>query len=97
MKRLLLKRDYKDQAAALEGEYPDSSNADPPLHENVRVVTTEGKLAAVLLCDVIPPYDRFEIAWILVPFRSRHYESGANQQRPEEFPYRYIETKWSFL
>ena len=56
MNLLLLKRDYKVQAAALEGEFPDSSNADLTLHDNVIVITTERELAAVLLCDVIPPY-----------------------------------------
>jgi hypothetical protein len=55
MKSLRLKLDCKKEAAKLAGKFPDRSHADVTLDSDGTVLSPNGRIRAVLLCDVIPP------------------------------------------
>lgn len=55
MRSLRLELDYKKAAAKLTGEFPDRSHADLTLDSDGTVISPDGRISAVLLCNVIPP------------------------------------------
>jgi hypothetical protein len=54
MNTFWLKHDFKEAAAKLKGKFPHPENANQILAEDTRVITPEGRVTAVVLCDVIP-------------------------------------------
>jgi hypothetical protein len=54
MNTLRLKHDFKKEAAKMKAKFPDPANAIHVLAKDTRVITPDGDVAAVLLCDVIP-------------------------------------------
>lgn len=55
MKTCPVKRDYQDVMRDLEGKFPDPSHVRKTLDENTKVIAPNGKIAALLLCNAIPP------------------------------------------
>ncbi len=55
MKTLVLKRDYREATVGLEREFPDPSHVRQTLDEDTKVRAPDGRISAVLLCNVIPP------------------------------------------
>lgn len=55
MRTLVLKRDYKEAAGRLLGQFPDCSHATMTIDADTRVVAPDGSITVVSLYDVIPP------------------------------------------
>ncbi len=55
MKLLLLRRDYREATVGLKGQFPDPSHVRQTLDEDTKVIVPDGRITAVLLCNVIPP------------------------------------------
>jgi hypothetical protein len=55
MTPLLLRRDYKEATAGLEGKHPAPSHADQTLDQDTVVIAPNGNIAAVLITQQIPP------------------------------------------
>jgi len=55
VKTLWLKRDYREATRRLEGQFPDPSHVRQTLDEDTKVIVPDGRISAVLLCNVIPP------------------------------------------
>jgi Oxygenase domain of the 2OGFeDO superfamily len=54
VKTIFLKHDYREAVRQLEGEFAAPSHVEEPLHEDAKVYTPDGSIAAVLLCKAIP-------------------------------------------
>ncbi len=54
MKTLLIKDDYRKAAAKLVGQFPAPSHAEQVIDRDTRVIAPDGRITAVLLCNVIP-------------------------------------------
>jgi len=55
MKTLLLGRDYREATVGLEGKHPAPSHATLTLDADAKVIAPDGRITALLLCNVIPP------------------------------------------
>jgi hypothetical protein len=55
MRTLLLKKDYKEAATHLVGQFPDRSHASLTIDSDAKIIAPDGKISAVLLSNAIPP------------------------------------------
>jgi hypothetical protein len=55
MKTLVIENDYKEAAGKLFGQFPDSSHATMVLDKDTKIILPDGRISAVLICNVIPP------------------------------------------
>jgi hypothetical protein len=56
MNTLWIKYDFKKEAAKMKAKFPDPANAIHILAKDTRVITPDGDVAAVLVCNVIPAF-----------------------------------------